>query len=333
MDNSNPTAANPAAPEGNSLNIPVADGSADQATLDAHIDEVLGLPTQGAKPNDSATTGTDGDGATDSNADAGSAKGGADAGAAGGEATQGNDGKPADGREADKGTETGDKRPERKAAEKPVASGEATDRTPLTLAVTDKNGKEFTLKAGDNLDEVLADFDPKNNGQIVKLLDDFRQLNADQQAADAEAKTEADTQAAEANRQAQVQEWDNEITQLQADNRVPKPVAKVGTAAWKTDPAVVRVSEVFEFMTKENARRQAAGSNNFITSFEDALDKIERVELSKQVAAAAKTTTTAADATARAKASRVQGAGARSGNTTAPYRPGQYASIWDIPDN
>lgn len=336
MDTNNPTAGNPAAPEGNSLNIPIVDGSADQAALDAHIDEVLGLPTQEAPKNDSKTDRT-GDGKGGDGADGG-------AGDKGGEGKSGEagDGAGADQAaadaaqaEADAAAETaksGDKGAKRPTVKVEDAGDKAPNGSPLTLTVKDKTGKDFVLKPGDDLDEVLAEFDPKSTGQIMKIISDFQKLNADQVARDAANAAQEATQQQEQARAAQVDAWDTEITNLQADNRVPKPVAKPGSAAWKADPAVVRVSEVFEFMTKENAKRQAAGSSNFITSFEDALDKIERAEMSTKLADRTKTDTATADETARTKAGRIQGAGGRGNNAPAPYRPGQYASIWDIPD-
>lgn len=335
MDNANPTAANPVPNPGPTLDIPVADASPDQASLDAHISEVLGLPTQEVKTSDTATAGADGGvGKSTIPSDGGELPSGT---GSEGRGTKTEDLSGDQGAEGSQGTDaaaeaakSGDKGSERKTSEKPVPSDKTPDGPALSLTVTDKNGKEFTLKPGDNLDEVLADFEPKNTGQIMKIISDLQQLNADQKAQDEDRATQAAAEEAQASRAAQVESWDNEISDLQTAKRVPVPQAKPGTPAWKTDPAVVRVNQVFEFMTKENAKRQAAGSSNFITSFEDALDKVERVELAAKLDRQASTNTTTADEAAKLKAGRIQGAGAKSNNAPPIYRPGQHTSIWDV---
>lgn len=145
---------------------------------------------------------------------------------------------------------------------------EQVDEKQFALEVEDANGKKFTLKPGDDLENALADFEPKSNGQIMKILDDFRKLG------DEKAKYDADqeTQAAEAEKQQKITNirsgWDKEIERLQGDKRLPVEAdGKVSE----------RVKEVFNFMTAENEKRIAEG-RPLLESFEDALDKIELKE-------------------------------------------------------
>lgn len=161
----------------------------------------------------------------------------------------------------------------------PVESEEPTEATPQTLAlpelpetpnfaveVEDASGTKFVIGPDDSIDEVLADFEPKNNGQIFKIIEDHMQAKADKKAFDAEQAT-AQAEAAQVEQIATIQAgWDKEIQKLQGDKRLPLD-AKIEE----------RRNEVFKFMADENDRRQADG-RPLLQSFEDALDKLENRE-------------------------------------------------------
>lgn len=140
-----------------------------------------------------------------------------------------------------------------------------TDAPDLSLEVEDANGKKFTLKPGDDLEKVLEDFEPKSNGQIMKILDDFRKLGDQQSAYEAEQ----ETQAAEAARTERIEAvksgWDKEIATLQGNKRLP-----VTTDGKPSE----RINQVFQFIREQNEQRQKDG-RPLLESFEDALDKLE----------------------------------------------------------
>lgn len=197
--------------------------------------------------------------------------------------------KPDEGAGADKDDETGDEGADASAddggddadaedeadeendaedQDSPTSTEVNTDEKQFTLEVEDANGTKFTLQPGDDLEKALADFEPKNNGQIFKVLQDLQKL----ETAKAEYDKEQETQAAESEKQQRIESirgnWDKEIESLQGDKRLPVE------ADGKTSE---RVKEVFNFMSKENEKRVAAG-RPLLESFEDALDKLELKE-------------------------------------------------------
>jgi hypothetical protein len=152
----------------------------------------------------------------------------------------------------------------------PVAPEPAapTNEKEYSLEVEDANGEKIKITVGDSLEDALKDFEPKNNGQIFQILRDLEKL--EREKSDDEA-TKAD-EAAEAARTEQINTmvtgWNNEIAALQAEKRLEV------TADGKDSE---RVKEVFAFMQEENDRRVAANLPG-LTSFEDALDKLENRE-------------------------------------------------------
>jgi len=152
-------------------------------------------------------------------------------------------------------------------AAKLAAAGDA-DAPTFTLEIEDVNGEKITLNPDDDLEQALKDFEPKNNGQIFKILDDIHKLREDKAAYDQKQTADA-AEAEKAEALSKINEgWDNEIKALQGDKRIP--VSSDG----KEDP---RVKEVFDFMGKINDEREKDGRPP-IRSFEDALDKLELQE-------------------------------------------------------
>jgi hypothetical protein len=192
------------------------------------------------------------------------------------------------------------------------AEEEAADDTPpadvkdFSMTVEDAEGVTHKINAGDRLDDVLADFDPKNNGQIMQIIYEFGKLEADKAAYDAEQTENAAREANDA-RISEIQAgWQKDIELLQGDKRLPMG-----------EEGDTRVQEVYNFMGEENAKRAEAGRAP-ITSFEDAFDKLE---LRESRAAEAEAKKVDKD-DARRRGSFV--GGSSSAATTAPkaYRPG-----------
>jgi hypothetical protein len=176
------------------------------------------------------------------------------------------------------------------------------------LKVEDVNGKEFTLKPGDNLEKALEEFEPKSNGQIMQVLNDFQKLEAEKAKFD-EDKVASDAEAAHKAEVAKINEgWQSEIKELQGQKRLEVK------ADGKESP---RVEEVFKFMSEENDKRSEKG-RPLISSFEDALDKLELRERKQAEADKEKED----KETARKKGSIVGGSSAPASGGQPVYRGG-----------
>jgi hypothetical protein len=199
---------------------------------------------------------------------------------------------------------------------KPAKTGEqevttATDGKDFSFTVEDADGTTYKIAPGDNIEDVLKDFNPKNNGQIFSILEQLRE------AKDNQAKYEADqqTQAAETERAERVTAiqdgWKAEQKELQASKRIP--AGKDGEE---------RIGEVYKYMADENARRIAAGRPT-IGSFEDALDKLENIEGRQAKVEADK----AEKEEARKNGALVGGASATNVVTTPVYKAGSARNV------
>lgn len=190
------------------------------------------------------------------------------------------------------------------------SSGEGRETPTFTIEVEDANGTKFTIGPDDSLDEVLAEFEPKNNGQIFKIIEDHMQARADKKAFDAE-RANAQAEAAHAEQIATIHAgWDKEIQKLQGEKRLPLD-AKIDE----------RKNEIFKFMADENEKRQADG-RPLLQSFEDALDKLENQE-SKDAAEQAKKD---AKEEARRRGGLVGGSSAPATSGAPAYKAGQARS-------
>lgn len=152
------------------------------------------------------------------------------------------------------------------APETPAVVTETPEAPAFSLQVEDLNGEVLTLNVGDDIEKVLENFEPKNNGQVFKLMHDFMRLE-DQKTAWENQQAEATTEAERAELVSTIQAgFDSEIHKLQGEKRLPLD-GKIEE----------RKSEIFKFMSDENERRSQDG-RPLIQSFEDALDKIELQE-------------------------------------------------------
>lgn len=148
-----------------------------------------------------------------------------------------------------------------------VETPEAPSETPtFTVEIEDANGKKFTVSPDDNLEDVLAEFEPKNNGQVLQLMRTLDKLGNEKAAHEASQAEEAEA-AARAEQVTGIQAgWDDEIKRLQGEKRLPLD-AKIED----------RKTAVFKFMAEENEKRQTE-NRPLLQSFEDALDKLELKE-------------------------------------------------------
>ncbi len=192
----------------------------------------------------------------------------------------------------------------------------------LTLTVTDAEGKEHVITSVDDLPE---DFTPKNNQQIFKIITDLAKLDQKRAAYEQEQATAAKTAEEQAQNNAIMQSWDTEITALRQSERLPVPKVDATDPNYLKDPAMVRLDEVFKYMSTENQARVARGVQP-IRSVEDALDKLELAEIHKT-----KTNQTNADTAAAKAKSGVIARGRQVPNSDqSVYRAGSATSIFDL---
>lgn len=189
----------------------------------------------------------------------------------------------------------------------------ATDGKDFSFTVEDANGTTYKVSPGDSIEDILKDFEPKNNGQIIAILDQLREAKDSQAKYEAEQKDEAD-QADRADRVANIQQgWNDEIKSLQADKRIPVTVKGKDNE---------RVAEVYTFMAAENTKRIEAGRPT-IGSFEDALDKLENIEGRQAKVEADK----AEKETARKNGALVGGSSAPASNAVPVYKAGSARNV------
>lgn len=191
------------------------------------------------------------------------------------------------------------------------------------LEVEDANGKKYKVSSIDDLPE---DFEPKNNRQVIELLDGLNKLETAKKEAQAAENQKADAALVERNKNEQLTSWDTEIKDLRKEGRLDKPKIAAGEDGFMDDLAVKKVDGVFKLMAEINAKRQAAGNPNLLRSFEDALDKYEAIEARKATDAAKKTETDLA----KQKAGLIGKSSAAASNDAPVYVAGSARSIWDI---
>jgi hypothetical protein len=190
---------------------------------------------------------------------------------------------------------------------------EAEEAPSFALEVEDANGEKITINPGDNLEEVLKDFEPKTNGQIFQIIKDVMKMESDKEAYDADQKTAAQ-EAAHAETLANIHAgWDKEISTLQADKRMPVSADPNNPSKEFTE----RRDAVFKFMAEENDKRREDG-RPLLQSFEDALDKLENREAKESKIEAAKKE----KELARERGGMIGGSSAPAGSSSPVYRPG-----------
>lgn len=197
-------------------------------------------------------------------------------------------------------------KPEAPKAE-PATPDTPAEVTSFALEIEDAEGNKITINPGDNLDEVLADFVPKNNGQIFQIVKDVMKMEQAKEAYDADQAKVAE-KAEYDKRVADIQAgFDLEVERLQGEKRLPT------VADGKENE---RLSAVYKFMTEENGKRIAAGQPP-IQTIEDALDKLELREKREAEAEAARK----AKEDARARGGLVGGSSAPAASTQSSHVP------------
>lgn len=191
------------------------------------------------------------------------------------------------------------------------AAPEAPETPSFTLEVEDANGEKYAIAS---LDDLPEDFEPKNNRQIMEILDGIRNVNEEKSAWEKQ-QADSEVEAARQESIAKIQSsWDEEIKQLQSDKRLP-----VSADANNPDAKFVeRRDEVFKFMAEENQKRNESG-RPLLQSFEDALDKLENREAKEAAVEQAKKD----KELARKRGGMVGGSSAPATSGAPVYRTGQ----------
>lgn len=201
-------------------------------------------------------------------------------------------------------------KPEPDTKPEEVPAPEVTDDK-YAFEVEDANGVTFKVTPDAKMEDILAEFEPKNNGQIIDILSQLTDakaaLKADQVEAEKAAAAEAQTA-----KVAEIQDsWNAEITDLVAKDRIPKG-----------EDGDKRTAAVYKFMSQENDKRAEAGKP-LLASFEDALDKLENQEARDAKVAEAK----AAKDERRANGALVGGSSAPATAPTKAYRSGSARNV------
>lgn len=192
---------------------------------------------------------------------------------------------------------------------KPVEPATPTDDE-LFIEVEDGEGVTHKIS---QVEDLPADFTPKNNRQIVEIVTRLAKLDSQREANEAKAATDAEVAVQTEIQTQQYASWDKEIAELAKDKRVE-------TA--NTD----RINDVFGYMNEVNAARTKAGNPNLVTSFEDALDKFEAKEAKDTAAEAEKN----GNNLAKQKAGVIGKSSAAAGKDTYVYRAGSARNIDDV---
>lgn len=195
----------------------------------------------------------------------------------------------------------------------------------LFIEVEDANGVTHKISKIEDLPE---DFEPKSNRQGLEILSQLSKLETQMAEREVQQARAAETKAVKDAETAQYKSWDNEVNELIKQGRLEKAALPANDPKFADDPSVKRMDEVFGFMNKINTERAKAGNPNLITSFEDALDKLEASEAKTKAENDKKRETD----TAKRKASLIGGSSS-SGASDFVYRSGSYKSIDDIPLN
>lgn len=191
--------------------------------------------------------------------------------------------------------ETTQTKPEVKPA---LTTETATDEPDFSFTVEDANGVSYKVGPDDKMEDVLADFDPKNNGQLLDVLDKLREAK-ENQATHYREQSEHQAEADKTERVATIQQgWENEFKQLNI----------------KDDD---RKAEIYKYMGEENDKRQAAG-RPMIASVEDAKLGLE----AREAVAAKELAAKDAKETARKNGSLVGGSSAAASGGSPVYQAG-----------
>jgi hypothetical protein len=204
-----------------------------------------------------------------------------------------------------------DKKEQPEKAKEAPQDEAADSEDKYSFTVIDANGVTFKITADADIEDVLKEFDPKNNGQIIKILDQLREVK-EQKSSDDDKNAAAAVKAERAEAANKLLDnWTSEAKDLQAQKRIADG-----------DDGQKRIDSVYKYMAAENEKRMAAGRPT-LNSFEDALDKLEAKENRE-----AKVEQDKKDKEeARKKGGLVGGSSAPASSGSAAYKPGSARSV------
>lgn len=181
--------------------------------------------------------------------------------------------------------------------DKPAPELSTTDAPDFSFEITDANDVTFKIGPEDNLEDILKEFEPKNNGQIINVLERLREIKDEKKAYD-ETQAEEASKAETAATVAEIQEsWQTEFKAL---------------AIADED----RREEVMKYMADENDQRQK-DNRPLIRTVEHALLGLEKQEAKQEADDKAK----AAKDKARENGSLVGGSSAPASTAAPVYQP------------
>lgn len=211
-----------------------------------------------------------------------------------------------------------------KETEQEAQAPQEVDTSDLWVEFTDDNDK--TYKIGVN-DPIPADIAFASDAQLAELMEARQEMKSELANRNAEHdKGQAESAAKEA-QAAQESAWDAEIQDLMSAGLLEPPTAKPTDKNYLEDPAIQKVSEVFQFMAKQNADRAREGKQP-ITSFGTAFTLYSNDKAKLETAIKEKEE---ADATKK-RGALIGGSSSTSGGSGGEnlYKQGSAASIHDL---
>lgn len=193
----------------------------------------------------------------------------------------------------------------------------------LFVEVEDLNGKSYKIT---KIEDLPADFEPKNNRQIMEIIAQTNKLEtqiSERVATAAQAEQQAIIDGV---RDGHMKAWDGEIKTLIDEKLLDKPKLASDNPKYAEDPAVAKVDAVYKYMNEVNTQRREAGNPNLLTSFRDTFELMEYRDMKVAQAEAKKTETDLA----KTKAG-VIGNNSTTNKDVPVYLAGSYRSIDDIP--
>lgn len=224
------------------------------------------------------------------------------------------------------------KTPETPPAEAKEITSPKTDDLWIEVdrVVTDELGDETTEKIKliydpkDPSSFIPDDFTAKNTKQLAEIMESKSEMAAMYKDRESEYNDAQSAKDVEAQQQAQIDSWNNEVQDLVEAGVIPDPAKNEAKYTEKTDA-------VYLFMAAENNKRMEDGRAP-IMSFGTAFTMYENSEAVKTAAA----DKVKEDADTKAKGAMVGGSSAASGGSAEPrsYIAGSHRNIWsiDVPD-
>lgn len=201
------------------------------------------------------------------------------------------------------------------------------DTSDLWIEVTNAEGVKVKLTLDDGVPDDFTFASDKQLYEILDSMQEMKNLRRDREASIEQWETDhTNRENATKSQQDTLDGWNQEISDLVDAGVLEGPKAKTDDPNYLTDPAILKIDEVFKYMTAENAKR-IADNKPPLRSFGVAYNLYNNDATVKATAEKAKLDAAAA----KQRGGLVGGTSAPTGNTSAPaYRRGSARTIWQV---